>query len=147
MKLKQTTGPKPVPAKNLVSTNRTDVSVVSEPKQIIKREAVVEVPPAEIEVSEEWLFGLKPHHYTIQMVLSSSIDGVKEFIQIHGLQNSAHYHATMRDNRLVYIVTSGTYANHASATRALSALPEGVREIGVFVQRIENLQTQFISPK
>lgn len=98
-------------------------------------------------VSPHWLTLIPPDHYTIQLVLSSSIDRIQQFIEKHALQGSARYYATLREGELVHTVILGDYANHDEAFSARDALPESLRKTNPFIQKIKNLQDNYESPE
>jgi len=94
-----------------------------------------------------WLMLIPPDHYTIQLVLSSSIDRIEQFIEKYELQGSARYYATLREGELVHTVILGDYANHDEASSARDALPESLRKTNPFIQKIKNLQDNYESPE
>jgi TPR repeat protein len=94
-----------------------------------------------------WLTRIPPDHYTIQLVLSSSIDRIRQFVEKNTLQGSARYYATLREGELVHILILGDYADHDEASSARDALPEGLINMNPFIQKIENLQDSYESPE
>jgi TPR repeat protein len=92
-----------------------------------------------------WFSKLSPEHYTIQLVVSSSLLGVEEFIKKHGMVGTAQFHATKRQEKLIYIVTFGDYLDHAMATTALQDLPASLSEVSAFVQKISILQDSYVA--
>ena len=94
-----------------------------------------------------WLTLIPPDHYTIQLVLSSSIDRIRQFIEKHALQGLARYYATLREGELVHILILGDYADHDEASSARDALPEALRKKNPFIQRIKNLQDSYKPPE
>jgi TPR repeat protein len=98
-------------------------------------------------VSPHWLTLIPPDHYTIQLVLSSSIDRIQQFIEKHALQGSARYYATLREGELIHTVILGDYASHDEASTARDALPERLRKTNPFIQEIKNLQENYESPE
>jgi TPR repeat protein len=94
-----------------------------------------------------WLTRIPPDHYTIQLVLSSSIDRIRQFVEKHALQGSARDYATLREGELVHILILGDYADHDEAASARDALPEGLTKKNPFIQKIGNLQDSYEPPE
>ena len=94
-----------------------------------------------------WLTLIPPDHYTIQLVLSSSIDRIRQFIEKHALQSLARYYATLREGELVHILILGDYADHDEASSARDALPDGLRKKNPLIQRIKDLQDSYEPPE
>jgi septal ring-binding cell division protein DamX len=94
-----------------------------------------------------WLSLLPPDHYTIQLVLSSSIDRIRKFVEKHALQGSARDYATLREGEIVHILILGDYADHDEASSARDALPDSLRKKDPFIQRIKDLQASYERPE
>lgn len=99
------------------------------------------------EVSEDWLNSVPGDHYTLQMGFSSSLPGIKGLIERYAITDAAHYFATMREGKLVYLLIYGDFASHAEATAAAIAMRRRSPEIDLFVQRIDNLQASYEPPE
>ena len=86
-----------------------------------------------------------PEYYTIQLVVSSSLAGVDNFIKKHNIEDTAHFHATKRQGKRIYIVALGDYKDYATATAALHNLPASLLNVRAFVQKIDTLQDSYIT--
>jgi len=95
--------------------------------------------------AEPWFSQILPEHYTIQLVVSSSFSGVDNFIKKYNIMDTAQFHATRSQGKLVYIVTSGVYVDREAATAALLRLPTSLRDANAFVQTVGTLQDGYVA--
>lgn len=111
------------------------------PNDVVEKVSVEQA----IESINPWFSDLPPEHYTIQLVVSSSLPGVEKFIKKHDIFDTAQFHATKRHEKLIYIVAFGDYVDHAAATTALRNLPASLSDVSAFVQKLSMLQDNYVA--
>lgn len=89
-----------------------------------------------------WYLAQPSANTTVQLLAVTKSQISSEFIAEHGLSESAHVYQTKRNNKLWWVVTSGSYATLADAKKALSALPSAVRKNKPFYKKISKIKQE-----
>ena len=93
-----------------------------------------------------WLMQQDPEHYTLQLVAVSKPEGLKRFVEQHGLKAPVRgsvpdlgYFSFNRDGRELYVLVLGVFADRASAQARRSQLPESVLDNSPWIRRLGDL--------
>ena len=118
--------------------------VVSEPKAESPAPAapVATVPVAATRVhGADWVRAQPGGRYTLQLLVSSSEEAVKTFIDRHGLKGDLAYFYR-RQGGEGYILLYGSYPNTATAKAAISGLPARVQRDKPWPRTFASVQAQ-----
>jgi TPR repeat protein len=93
-----------------------------------------------------WILTASPDHFTLQLGVYSSLATIRQLIEKYDIADRAQFHATLKSDRRVYVLTCGDYRSHAEATAAAWTLRRSYPNIDLFVQRISKLQLSYQAP-
>lgn len=90
----------------------------------------------------KWLQEQDKTRYTIQLLVSSELASIENYIERHDLGRIAHYVPTRRNGSSQYTLVTGSYGSHTEALRSIRQLPHEVQQEGPFVKAFTKLRKQ-----
>ncbi len=94
-----------------------------------------------------WLMAQKPGDYVVQLAQARAVQGIKGYIERHGLADQARYYRTQKPSGPVYVLLYGHYSSYSEAKEAVSRLPNGVLSTtSPWIRRVSNVQQQYRRP-
>jgi DamX protein len=101
--------------------------------------AVVAAKP-KVSAAEQYLLDLPSRTYTLQILGSSSLQRVQDYIEQHDLGSQARYFLTKHQGKDWYVVVYGAYQNATEARQAINKLPANVRQQGPWARQVASVQ-------
>ncbi len=120
----------PSPAPEVAEAQAAPVSTSAAPRPSFSSEPLQ--PP-------RWLAAKGGDHYTIQLLASSSEDGIQRVASRHSGFGPFSYYTKRKDGQQLYVLVQGAYADVAAAKRGLAALPEELKKNQPYPVRIGKL--------
>lgn len=79
-------------------------------------------------------------HYTLQLLGTSELAGIKTFIVTNNLQKQAYYYQTLRNNKPWYILLYGKYPTKKQAKNAIPNLPNQIRKLNPWPRELATIK-------
>ena len=90
--------------------------------------AVPAMEPASTAASAaDWLRGQDPRHYTVQLAVSGSEEGIDRLVSRHNLSNDAVRVAVLRDGKTLYYLLMGSFVERRQASLHIESLAADLR--------------------
>lgn len=86
-------------------------------------------------------------HYTLQIMATSQIDAIKQFLARHPLGPQASYYHTYYQNKNWYVLIYGDYASVAQAKLAMQQLPVSVKNMHPWVKSYRTVQKEILQKR
>jgi len=98
-------------------------------------------PPANaLDAHRQWLMGVQPENYTIQLLSADRETAVIDFINDNHLENKTHYFYNISDSGAWYSLVYGNYAARGAAQEALEKLPAALRTAHPWIRTMGTVQ-------
>ena len=119
-----------------------EVTAPPAPRPKPKPALVKPVPakPADSLLGEKWLREQPGNYYTLQLLASEQVSGLKSYALRHRLPAPVAGVANIRKGQYLYVLLQGSHADRAAADAALKALPAEVQASKPWVRRFEDIR-------
>ena len=81
-----------------------------------------------------------PQHYTLQLIGSSRIASVENFIAKHNIEKDAHIFSTIRKGKPWFSVIYKSYSSLKQAKRAADSLPDSLKKIKPWIRTFDHIR-------
>ena len=87
-----------------------------------------------------WIMQQNPKHYTLQLIGSSRIASVENFITKHNIEKDAHIFSTIRKGKPWFSVIYKSYNSLKQAKQAAESLPDSLKKIKPWIRTFEHIR-------
>lgn len=87
-----------------------------------------------------WIMQQNPQHYTLQLIGSSRIASVENFIAKHNIEKDAHIFSTIRKGKPWFSVIYKSYSSLKQAKRAADSLPDSLKKIKPWIRTFDHIR-------
>lgn len=88
---------------------------------------------------EPWLLQQDPQHFTLQIIGSSSRDGIERYIKQHQLEDSSAYFQSRHRDKTWYALLYGNYSSRSAATDAAQRLRQELGLDDIWIRRFNDV--------
>lgn len=82
-----------------------------------------------LSASEKAILALPKKSYTLQLLATNNLQGMRQIINDYGLQDKVYSYRAVRDGKDWHILVYGSYADYNAAKQAMQALPVQVQKM------------------
>ena len=134
------------PSKPVVESKSVVTEVKPAPAKPAATEKVVESAPKIAKDSgnerTQWLKGLPPDHYTVQLLGAKELKTVHRFLATYPSLQNLVYYKTWRKGLPWYVVVQGNYPNYDAAKAATLKYPSKLQKQGPWIRKLGTIQKQ-----
>lgn len=124
--------PEPMEGATVIRPHQPPTAVENVPAALGDHEST----PLDMTNGLSWIRAQNPDHYTLQLLSSSTEEGVKAYLREQAIGAQARYIRTSTPQGERFAVLYGTYASYELAQAAVAALPAPVRAGDPWIRRI-----------
>jgi len=93
---------------------------------------------------ERWLLQQKPSHYTLQLIGTSSEQGLKRYIEQHKLQGHSAYFRRTHNNKDWYSLLYGNYSSRDEAATEAKRLKDELKLGNIWIRSLKDIQASIV---
>ncbi|MFT7126279.1 MAG: DamX protein, partial [Candidatus Azotimanducaceae bacterium] len=93
----------------------------------------------------DWVYAARPGEYTLQLMGSYSLEGIKAFINSTSEPERFAYFVTRRGSDIWYVLTAGRYPSRDAAIAAINVLPPALAGTKPWARSVESIRASLDS--